>query len=98
HHLHALDSLDARGNPTVEVEATLSDGTTGRAGVPSGASTGAFEAVELRDGDPKRFGGLGVRKAVGNIHDEILPAVKGMAAADQVALDRKLIAQEGTTT
>ena len=75
--LHAREIIDSRGNPTVEVEAFLSDGARGRAAVPSGASTGAHEAVELRDGDPKRFGGLGVRKAIDNIALHLLPAVKG---------------------
>ncbi len=94
--LHAREIIDSRGNPTVEVEAFLSDGARGRAAVPSGASTGAHEAVELRDGDPKRFGGLGVRKAIDNITLHLLPAVKGTDARDQAALDRRLIDTDGT--
>ena len=95
-HLHAREILDSRGNPTVEVEATLSGGATGRAAVPSGASTGAHEAFELRDGDPKRYGGLGVQRAVRNVNETILPAVRGMDAGDQAALDRRLIELDGT--
>lgn len=94
--LHAREILDSRGNPTVEVEAILDDGAKGRACVPSGASTGAHEAVELRDGDPKRYGGLGVLQAVRNVEDTILPAVKGMDAGDQAALDRRLLDLDGT--
>ena len=92
----AREILDSRGNPTVEVDVTLSDGATGRAAVPSGASTGAHEAVELRDGDKKRFGGKGVRKAVQAVRTEISEAVRGMDALDQVAIDNKLIALDGT--
>ncbi|MSQ28242.1 MAG: phosphopyruvate hydratase [Dehalococcoidia bacterium] len=94
--LTAREILDSRGNPTVEVEALLSDGTRGWAAVPSGASTGAHEAVELRDGDPKRFGGLGVQRAVANVRTHLLPAVRGMAAADQAAVDQRLIEADGT--
>lgn len=88
--------LDSRGNPTVEVEVTLEDGTVAVAGVPSGASTGAFEAVELRDGDPNRFGGLGVLNAVTHINGELAGAVVGMDADDQKALDGKMITLDGT--
>ncbi|MEK9151654.1 MAG: phosphopyruvate hydratase [Patescibacteria group bacterium] len=88
--------LDSRGNPTVEVTVTLEDGTAARAGVPSGASTGAFEAVELRDGDPNRYGGLGVMNAVAHINGEIAEAVIGMEADDQKKIDKKLIALDGT--
>ncbi len=88
--------LDSRGNPTVEVHVKLDDGTEALSGVPSGASTGAFEAVELRDNDPNRYGGLGVTNAVGNINGELAAAVIGMDAADQEALDKKMIALDGT--
>src|SRR4051794_23280199 len=92
----AREILDSRGNPTVEVDVTLSDGATGRAAVPSGASTGAHEAVELRDGDKKRFGGKGVLKAEQAVQTEITDAIAGMNALDQVAIDNKLIALDGT--
>ncbi len=88
--------LDSRGNPTVEVEVTLSDGIVGQAAVPSGASTGTYEAVELRDGDKKRYGGKGVLKAVNHVNEHIAPGIKGMAAADQEAIDRALIELDGT--
>jgi enolase len=88
--------LDSRGNPTVEVEVALSDGTLGQAAVPSGASTGTYEAVELRDGDKKRYGGKGVLQAVNHINEHIAPSIKGMAATDQEAIDRKLIELDGT--
>ena len=88
--------LDSRGNPTVEVEVALSDGTVGQAAVPSGASTGTYEAVELRDGDKKRYGGKGVLQAVNHINEHIAPSIKGMAATDQEAIDRKLIELDGT--
>ncbi len=94
--LTAREILDSRGNPTVEVEALLSDGTRGRAAVPSGASTGKHEAVELRDGDNRRYGGKGVLKAVNNVNESIAAAVSGMAAADQAALDHRLIELDGT--
>ena len=94
--LKAREILDSRGSPTIEVEALLSDGSTGRAAVPSGASTGAHEAVELRDGDPKRYGGAGVLQAVANVREKLLPAVKGMSAEDQAALDHRLIELDGT--
>ncbi len=92
----ALEILDSRGNPTVEVEVVLESGAVGRAAVPSGASTGAHEAVELRDGDKRRFGGKGVQKAIGHVEGEILEALAGMDATDQVAIDEALIALDGT--
>ena len=92
----AREVLDSRGNPTVEVEVTLADGAFGAASVPSGASTGATEAVELRDGDTSRFGGLGVLRAIENVHREIAPAIIGHSALDQVALDNLLIGLDGT--
>jgi len=88
--------LDSRGNPTVEVDVTLEDGSFGRAAVPSGASTGAHEAVELRDGDKKRFGGKGVTKAVEAVNGEIFSAVSGMDAEDQVHIDQTMIKLDGT--
>lgn len=88
--------LDSRGNPTVEVEVTLADGAQGRAAVPSGASTGAFEAVELRDGDRRRYLGKGVLKAVRNVNEEIGPELRGWSAFDQVAIDRRMIELDGT--
>src|SRR5262245_39902431 len=94
--LHAREVLDSRGNPTVEVEVSLSDGSTGRAAVPSGASTGAHEAVELRDGDKGRYLGLGVLKAVANVNDVIVKSLIGRDARDQVAIDRLLLDLDGT--
>ena len=88
--------LDSRGFPTVEVDLHLEDGTMGRAAIPSGASTGEYEAVELRDGDKKRFGGKGVLKAVANINSKIAPKIKGMDSMDQRALDYFLIELDGT--
>src|SRR6266498_3651910 len=88
--------LDSRGNPTVEVEVLLSGGATGRAMVPSGASTGQREALELRDGDKKRYGGKGVRKAVAHVNGEIAGVVRGTDARDQALLDRILIELDGT--
>lgn len=88
--------LDSRGNPTVEVTVILDDSTSAKAGVPSGASTGTFEAVELRDNDPNRFGGLGVLNAVSNINGELAEAVIGLSAGDQKILDEKMIALDGT--
>ena len=96
--LTAREILDSRGNPTVEAEVRLADGTCARASVPSGASTGENEALELRDGDPARYGGKGVTRAVANIASEIAPAVTGMDVMDQTALDRRLIGLDGTTT
>ncbi len=95
--IKAREILDSRGNPTVEVEVLLSDGSTGRAAVPSGASTGTHEALELRDGDKARYSGLGVLKAVDNVNREIAPALTGMPITDQTAIDRKLIELDGTT-
>jgi enolase 1/2/3 len=92
----AREILDSRGNPTIEVDVRLSGGAMGRAAVPSGASTGAHEALELRDGDPKRYGGKGVLKAVANVNDVIAPRVIAMDAANQRALDDFLIALDGT--
>jgi len=94
--IHAREILDSRGNPTVEVDVMLADGGRGRAGVPSGASTGAHEAVELRDGDKKRYLGKGVRKAIEAVNVEIFDAVGGMEAADQAKIDETLIALDGT--
>ena len=94
--VNAREILDSRGNPTVEVEVTLEDGAFGRAAVPSGASTGAHEAVELRDGDKSRFGGKGVEKAVANVIETITPEIEGLEASDQVAIDRTLIDLDGT--
>ncbi|WP_375466080.1 phosphopyruvate hydratase [uncultured Methylobacterium sp.] len=92
----AREILDSRGNPTVEVDVLLEDGSFGRAAVPSGASTGAHEAVELRDGDAGRYGGKGVRKAVHAVQTEILDLVGGMDAEDQVAVDEAMIELDGT--
>src|SRR5579875_257018 len=94
--VRAREILDSRGNPTVEVEVTLAEGQRGRAAVPSGASTGAHEAVELRDGDRARYGGKGVRKAVENVQGELAAAVQGLSAFDQVRVDEALIACDGT--
>ena len=88
--------LDSRGNPTVEVEVYLEDGTMGRAAVPSGASTGIYEACELRDGDKGRYLGKGVENAVNNVNTEICDALVGENVLDQVAIDKKLIALDGT--
>ncbi len=95
-HIHAREILDSRGNPTVEADVILVDGAVGRAAVPSGASTGEHEAVELRDDDPKRFGGKGVLHAVKNVNEVIAPKLKGMSAFDQSKLDRVLIELDGT--
>ncbi len=94
----AREILDSRGNPTVEVEVALDDGTVARAAVPSGASTGQFEAVELRDGDATRYGGKGVEKAVLGVLDEIGPALLGMEASEQRLIDAALIDLDGTPT
>jgi enolase len=94
--LIAREILDSRGNPTVEVDALLESGATGRAAVPSGASTGAHEAVELRDGDTSRYGGKGVHQAIANIHGEILDTVGGCDPHDQIRLDEALITLDGT--
>jgi enolase len=94
--VHARQILDSRGNPTVEVDVTLEDGSIGRAAVPSGASTGAHEAVELRDGDKSRWGGKGVSKAVEAVNREIANAIVGMEAEDQAEVDAAMIALDGT--
>jgi enolase len=96
--IKAREILDSRGNPTVEVDVLLSGGAAGRAAVPSGASTGEHEALELRDGDKNRFGGKGVTKAVKNVTDKILPAVRGLDSLDQLTLDRTMIQLDGTET
>src|SRR5436305_10173553 len=94
--IHAREILDSRGNPTVEADVFLVSGKRGRAIVPSGASTGVHEAVELRDGDPKRYGGKGVLKAVANVEGEIAKRVKGFDIDDQAKLDQALIELDGT--
>ncbi|RII42878.1 phosphopyruvate hydratase [Galactobacter valiniphilus] len=94
--VHAREILDSRGNPTVEVEVLLTDGSLGRAGVPSGASTGEFEAVELRDGDADRYQGKGVLKAVDNVIDVIGPKVQGLDATDQRFIDQTMLDLDGT--
>ncbi|HIK46794.1 MAG TPA: phosphopyruvate hydratase [Leptolyngbyaceae cyanobacterium M65_K2018_010] len=94
--VHGREILDSRGNPTVEVDVVLEDGSKGRAAVPSGASTGIREALELRDGDKARYGGKGVLKAVANVNEAIAPAVKGMDALDQTAVDQKMLDLDGT--
>jgi enolase len=92
----AREILDSRGNPTIEVDVRLEDGTLGRAAVPSGASTGEHEAWELRDGDKRRYGGKGVKKAVANVNDKIAPTLKTWDARDQSKIDSKLIELDGT--
>ncbi len=94
--IHAREILDSRGNPTIEVDVVLDSGVMGRAAVPSGASTGVHEAVELRDGDKARFGGKGVQKAVESVNGEIYDALSGMDAEDQLVLDRTMIDLDGT--
>ncbi len=94
--LHAREILDSRGNPTIEVQATLDDGANGRAMVPSGASTGVHEALELRDDDKNRFGGKGVLKAVANVNTTIETALKGCDALDQKSIDARMLALDGT--
>jgi enolase len=94
--VHAREILDSRGNPTVEVEVELADGTVGRAAVPSGASTGAHEALELRDGDRARFRGLSVQKAVRNVRERISPALEGLDALDQIGIDSRMLELDGT--
>src|SRR5947208_752194 len=95
--IHAREILDSRGNPTVEVDVRLESGLRGRAAVPSGASTGEHEAWELRDGNKGRFGGKGVKKAVGNVNDKIAPTLKGWDALAQAKIDKKLIELDGTS-
>jgi len=94
--IKAREILDSRGNPTIEVQVELSDSATGIAAVPSGASTGKYEAVELRDGDKCRYGGLGVCKAVTNVNNRIAPALAGMVASEQANLDQRLLELDGT--
>ena len=96
--IQAREVLDSRGNPTVEVDVILAGGAVGRAAVPSGASTGEHEAIELRDGDKKRFGGKGVSKAVANVRDKILPKLIGVDALDQLTVDRIMLDLDGTET
>jgi enolase len=96
--VHAREILDSRGNPTIEVEVTLTSGFVGRAAVPSGASTGENEAIELRDGDKKRYLGKGVLKAVDNVNNIIAKELIGMSALDQVAIDKKMLVLDGTKT
>src|SRR2546430_8640385 len=94
--VHAREILDSRGNPTIEADVTLASGAAGRAAVPSGASTGEHEAVELRDGDPKRFGGKGVLEAVKNVNEVIAPRLEGMSAEDQIVVDYAMLDLDGT--
>ncbi|MBZ0093695.1 MAG: phosphopyruvate hydratase, partial [Sulfuricellaceae bacterium] len=94
--IHAREILDSRGNPTVEVEVALEGGAFARAAVPSGASTGIHEALELRDGDKSRYGGKGVKKAVGHVNGEIAAALIGLDALDQGAADRAMLELDGT--
>ena len=94
--ISALEILDSRGNPTVEVEVALADGSWGRAAVPSGASTGVHEALELRDGDKKRYLGKGVAKAVANVNGVIADALFGWDASEQKAIDTELLSLDGT--
>jgi enolase len=96
--IQAREILDSRGNPTVEVDVTLASGAAGRAAVPSGASTGEHEALELRDGDKKRYQGKGVTKAVKNVTEKILPALEGMDALDQLTVDHTMLKLDGTET
>src|ERR1043166_710907 len=97
-HLHAREILDSRGNPTIEADVQVASGALGRAAVPSGASTGEHEALELRDGDKSRFGGKSVRKAIANVNKKIAPILKGLDARDQGNIDKKLIELAGTRT
>ena len=94
--VHAREIIDSRGNPTVEADVVLSSGAQGRAAVPSGASTGEHEAVELRDGDTKRYGGKGVSEAVRNVNEVIGPRLEGMSASDQIAVDAEMMDLDGT--
>ena len=94
--IHAREIIDSRGNPTLEAEITLSTGETGRAAVPSGASTGEREALELRDGDPKRYFGKGVKKAVSHVNGEIANTLNGMDVTDQVGIDETMLKLDGT--
>src|SRR5918995_4024600 len=94
--IRAREIIDSRGNPTVEADVTLANGAFGRAAVPSGASTGEHEALELRDGDADRYSGKGVQLAVQSIEERIAPALDGLDAADQITIDRTLIELDGT--
>ena len=94
--IHAREVLDSRGHPTVEAEVRLSDGSTGSAMVPSGASTGTYEAAERRDADQARFNGRGVRKAVSAVQDELSPALAGKSPFDQASVDETMVALDGT--
>jgi len=94
--IHAREILDSRGNPTIEVKVELSDGTMGIAAVPSGASTGKYEAIELRDNDKSRYNGMGVLKAINNINQSIAKAIIGMNANDQIAVDQAMIDLDGS--
>src|SRR3989440_10832877 len=96
--VHARQVIDSRGNPTVEADVILAGGALGRAAVPSGASTGEHEALELRDGDKKRYLGKGVTKAVRNVTEKILPALRGLDALDQLTVDRVMLKLDGTET
>src|SRR2546422_8586966 len=96
--IQAREILDSRGNPTVEADVVLTGGAVGRAAVPSGASTGEHEALELRDGDKKRFLGKSVSKAVKNVTNKILPALKGVDSLDQLTVDRIMVELDGTET
>src|SRR5580693_3398693 len=96
--VHGREILDSRGNPTVEADVILEGGVRGRAAVPSGASTGEHEALELRDGDKSRYLGKGVLKAVGNVNGEIAKAVAGLDAGDQRAFDKRMLELDGTPT
>ena len=97
-HIHAREILDSRGNPTIEADVRVESGALGRAAVPSGASTGEHEALELRDGDKSRFGGKSVRKAVANVNQKIAPILQGLDTRDQANIDKKLIELDGTPT
>src|SRR2546430_13072152 len=94
--VHGRQILDSRGNPTVEADVILESGVMGRASVPSGASTGSHEALELRDKDAGKYGGMGETKAVANVNEEIGPEIVGMEAVDQRAIDQKMIGLDGT--
>src|SRR5437660_8121566 len=98
HNIIGREILDSRGNPTIEVDVRLEDGALGRAAVPSGASTGEHEALELRDGDKRRFLGKGVTKAVKNVTAQILPALRGIDALDQLTVDQTMLELDGTET
>src|SRR5437868_12618591 len=94
--VHAREVFDSRGNPTVEVEVHCQGGAWGRAIIPSGASTGRHEAVELRDSDPNRHGGKGVRRAVANVHEQLAPRLIGLSVTDQALIDRAMCDLDGT--